>query len=356
MNEEKKIIKARRKRKRMISMMIITIVMLASIGVLCYVAHKASYQSEIILNGEETVSIPWYGEYKEDGASAYSYYKLFGRGEKEIPVDISGNPDPKHPGDYTITYTAKDGDKVLEAKRTVTVQPMSDEQRAALIAIRDAFTKKTVDDYPEDQKIIFLTFDDGPGAYTERLLGILDKYDVKATFFVTQNFPDYKNMIGEEARRGHTVAVHTKSHQPKQVYTSEEAFWSDIEAMNDIIEEQTGERSKFMRFLGGGSNTISKYNPGIMTKLTQSVEAHGYQYFDWNVSSGDSDGTKTAEGCLQNLKSELGERRVSVVLCHDIKEYLVDCMEDFIPWALDNGYVFMPIYDGAPTAHHKVFN
>ena len=75
-------------------------------------------------------------------------------------------------------------------------------------------------------KVVYLTFDDGPGVHTARLLDILDKYGVKATFFVTNQFPAYQNMIGETYRRGHTIALHTYSHAYNTIYCNEDAYYN----------------------------------------------------------------------------------------------------------------------------------
>ena len=137
----------------------------------------------------------------------------------------------------------------------------------------------TADTVNPGNKIIYLTFDDGPGKYTQGLLDVLDKYNVKATFFVTNTHPDYQNMIAEEAKRGHTVAIHSASHKYNQIYTSEQAFFDDLEQMNSIIKAQTGNDASIIRFPGGSSNTVSKdYCPGIMTQLVNDVTARGLLY------------------------------------------------------------------------------
>ncbi len=207
-----------------------------------------------------------------------------------------------------------------------------------------------------NNKIIYLTFDDGPGPYTDRLLGILDKYNVKATFFVTNAFPAYRDCIGRAYNAGHTIAVHSATHNYRQIYASEAAYWSDFEYMQSIVVSQTGHRTNLFRFPGGSSNGVSKFNPGIMTRLSYSSQAKGYVYFDWNVMSGDAGNTTSSTVCFSNLVQGVSANNVSVVLCHDVKSYTVDSMESFIPWALSNGYTFIPLTENSPTAHHPISN
>jgi len=222
-----------------------------------------------------------------------------------------------------------------------------------------------VETLPEPQRVVdptrpmvALTFDDGPGKYTQGLLDVLDKYNVKATFFVTNTHPDYQNMIAEEAKRGHTVAIHSASHKYNQIYTSEQAFFDDLEQMNSIIKAQTGNDASIIRFPGGSSNTVSKdYCPGIMTQLVNDVTARGLLYCDWNVSSGDANSKPiSTEQVVQNVISGVQSHNVSVVLQHDIKDFSVNAVEQIIQWGQANGYTFLPLTTSSPMSHHRVNN
>ena len=208
----------------------------------------------------------------------------------------------------------------------------------------------------DTSKIIYLTFDDGPGPYTDKLLSTLDKYNVKATFFVTNAYPGYASCIKKAYNSGHTIGVHTYTHNYNTIYASDTAYWNDFEKMEDVIVAQTGSRTNIFRFPGGSSNTVSNFNSGIMTKLTSQANTKGYKYFDWNVSSEDAAGATTSTAVYNNIVAGVKSHNQSVVLCHDIKSYTVDAMDDFISWALANGYTFLPITESTPTVHHTVQN
>lgn len=214
----------------------------------------------------------------------------------------------------------------------------------------DAETTTTAD----DRRVIYLTFDDGPGRYTARLLDILKANDVKATFFVT-GMHDYADLIAREYKEGHSVGLHSFSHRYSEIYASSEAFWRDYDKIQAIVVEQTGVETKLMRFPGGSSNTMSDVD-GIMTRLAREAGERGFTYFDWNVSSGDADNADTAAEVFEQCKSGVEECRTAVVLCHDVKEQTVNAMDDFIRWALDAGYVFKPLTKDSYAAHHKIFN
>ena len=207
-----------------------------------------------------------------------------------------------------------------------------------------------------DVNTIYLTFDDGPGPYTGRLLDVLAKYNVKATFFVTGANSKYFDQIGRAYREGHSIGVHTYSHNYKSIYSSEDAFFQDFNAVEDLIYNQTGSYTQLCRFPGGSSNTVSNFNPGIMTSLAASLTDMGYQYFDWNVSSGDAGETTDTDTVAKNIIDGCSGRRASVVLQHDIKDYSVNAVEQVIIWGLNNGYVFRALDVSSPHAHHSINN
>ncbi|MBR2545063.1 MAG: polysaccharide deacetylase, partial [Erysipelotrichaceae bacterium] len=235
-------------------------------------------------------------------------------------------------GTYTLKYTVSDSyGNVSEATRTVRVVG--------------------------SQGVVYLTFDDGPSGYTPRLLDILDKYNVKATFFVTNAFPGSVYNIKRAYESGHTIAVHSYTHNYAQIYSSDDAYWADFEAMEDVIVAQTGHRTNLFRFPGGSSNTVSRnYSYGIMSRLTDQAYQKGYVYFDWNVASGDAGETTSSSVVYQNIIDGVSRMNTSVVLCHDSKGYTVDAIEDVIIWCLDHGYTLLPLDANSFTAHHGVNN
>mgnify|MGYP001340522615 CR=1 FL=1 len=209
-----------------------------------------------------------------------------------------------------------------------------------------------------DEKKISISFDAAWGADdTIKLLDILDRYNVKATFFVTNGKPDYQNLIAQEAQRGHTVAIHSASHDYAKIYQSVDAYFADFDEMNSIITAQTGKAADLVRFPGGSSNTISKkYCYGIMSQLVCAVEERGFRYCDWNVSSGDAGGTTSTSQVVANVIAGIKGNNVSVVLQHDIKNFSVDAVEQIIQWGLSEGYTFLPIISTTPMSHHGVNN
>ena len=203
--------------------------------------------------------------------------------------------------------------------------------------------------------VIYLTFDDGPGKDTPRLLELLAKYKAKATFFFVDT--PYAGTIAQVAEGGHTLAMHTATHNFSKIYASEEAYFDDLNRIQSVIEQYSGQKPTFLRFPGGSSNTVSRsYNSGIMTRLTQKVEEMGYIYFDWDVDSNDAGGARTAEEVAHNVIVGCATRTAPVVLLHDINSYTVDAVEEILLWGLSNGYTFEGLTADSPTCHHPVKN
>ena len=253
-------------------------------------------------------------------------------------VQVEGSVDIYHAGEYTITYSVKDSfENEVIVTRTVIVKAL-----------------RQPDVVSPGEKTIYLTFDDGPGPYTQELLDVLDKYNVKVTFFVVDT--GYSSLIAKEAAAGHSIGVHSASHEYNTIYSGESAFFDDFNEMQDLIYELTGTRTTLLRFPGGSSNTVSDFNPGIMTRLTQAVTDMGYQYFDWNVSSGDAGETTNTEKVIQNVIAGVQQHSSSIVLQHDIKGFSVAAVEKIIVWGLANGYTFLPLSPDSPKAHHGINN
>jgi peptidoglycan/xylan/chitin deacetylase (PgdA/CDA1 family) len=202
-------------------------------------------------------------------------------------------------------------------------------------------------------KVIYLTFDDGPGQYTERLLEILKRNDVHVTFFVTGAFPVYEDMISKEYEAGHSIGIHTLTHDFDKIYASTDAFWKDNNEMQEVVVRQTGHATNLMRFAGGSSNSLGIWqSPGIMEELVNQAQKKGFQYFDWNVSSGDGAAEGDSAMVISRITEQVQNYDTSVVLCHDTKEYTVNAMEYLIPWLLDNGYEIRPLSVDSFPAHH----
>lgn len=190
---------------------------------------------------------------------------------------------------------------------------------------------------PND-KVVYLTFDDGPSSLTPALLDILDQYKVKATFFVVGNMGHYEQMK-EIVNRGHVLAIHSYNHQYKQIYASPEAFLEDFKKMHDIILKETGVDAKIYRFPGG---SINSFNKSTARAIIEEMNRRGYVYYDWNVSSGDAERNPTEASIYRDTMNGILSHNKSIVLMHNTraKQKTLNQLPKIIEAAKAAGYRF----------------
>lgn len=281
----------------------------------------------ITLEGGKQYLIQAGETYVEPGFSAVDIYD----GDITDQVLVTGEPNPY--ADFVMTYTVTDSNgNTREVKRYVSVE------------------------IGDEQKVMYLTFDDGPGPYTERLLDVLDAYNVKATFFVTGQNLKYADMIGEAFRRGHTIALHSYSHE-YDIYSSPETYYEDLQKIQDVVVAQTGQEATIVRFPGGTSNTTSKkYREGIMSYLVEDFEKKGYVYCDWNVSSGDGGGAFDEATVIHNVTTTMEGIKKAIVLMHDTQPFSVEAVDDIILYAQSQGYILLPLTEESPMVQQGTNN
>lgn len=293
---------------------------------------------KITLNGPKNIYLKLGEPYEEYGVTATDSCD----GNLTDSVKINNNINVDNVGTYEVTYSVTDkNDNKTTLKRYITV--INEEEKQEKQIINDA--------------TIYLTFDDGPGPYTEALLNTLEEYNVKATFFVTGQFPKYQHLIKKEYELGHAIGIHTYSHK-WSIYSSVDAYLEDFKKIENIIYEETGNYTKLFRFPGGSSNTISRnYSKGIMTELSSLLESEGYIYFDWTFDSGDtSKNNNSVQAIIKNFKANLKGDGKYIVLMHDIKENTLKALPDIIKYAQANGYKFEKLTESSPTEHLKIAN
>jgi len=251
----------------------------------------------IELQGGESIRVPLNSGYSEPG---YDVYDIGG----DYELAVEGEVDPNTEGEYEIKYTAVD-----TSGNTTTVSRV-------VHVIKPAGT-------------VYLTFDDGPSEHTGRLLDVLKKYGVKVTFFVTGRGDD--SYFKREFDEGHTVALHTNSHNYSYVYSNVDNYFNDLNTISDRVKTQTGIESKLIRFPGGSSNLVSRRYDGrtrIMSRLVNEVTARGYTYFDWNVDSNDAGGATSADEVFNSWGKE-GPKKFDQAKLDEILKTLANSEEEY---------------------------
>lgn len=182
----------------------------------------------------------------------------------------------------------------------------------------------------EGQKIVALTFDDGPGPFTERLLDEMKKRNAHATFFVLGNrVNSYKNLIRRMAEEGHVVGNHSNSH--KMLHKMDlVGVRQEMGKCAEALEKILGYRPCVMRCPGGNSSSVVK---------EYATEA-GVPILYWSVDTRDWESrNKDAilKVCKQNIKDG------SIVLLHDIHSVSVDAAIELMDWLADEGYTMVTV-------------
>lgn len=291
---------------------------------------------EIELNGKKSINVTLGSKYVEEGAKASDSCD----GDISNNITIENNVDTSKLGNYKVIYKVSDSfGNTVSTERQVNV------------------VKKTEETKVKNGANVYLTFDDGPGIYTDEILSILKENDVKATFFVTSQFPKYQYLIKKEYEDGHTVGLHTYSHK-WSIYDSVDAYLDDFNKILEVVKKETGTEPKYFRFPGGSSNTVSiSHHKGIMTELAALLESKGYVYFDWTFDSGDTNKKNNSkEAILNNVKAYLKGDGDYIILMHDIKKNTLLALPEIIKYCKQNGYTFKRIDENTPVKHFQIAN
>lgn len=191
---------------------------------------------------------------------------------------------------------------------------------------------------PVDPKVIYLTFDDGPYAMTDRYLDLLKSHDVKATFFIVgRSDPASVARIKRMADEGHTVAPHSYTHIYKTVYESVESYLHDFKRINDLVAKVTGQKPDILRFPGGSVNI---YNKNTYRQIIAEVQRRGYTYYDWSITAYDTAKDVSAKSAEENIMNKIQGTRHKIILMHEGKEATLEALENIIVKLKKQGYRF----------------
>lgn len=169
--------------------------------------------------------------------------------------------------------------------------------------------------HQKGDKVVYLTFDDGPSALTPEVLKVLADNDIKATFFVVgRSDAKSKAIMKDIVDQGHTIGMHTYTHEYHQIYASPSAFLEDMARLRSLIVDATGTEPALIRFAGG---SVNSYNKPIARTLANEMTRRGYTYHDWNVNPGDAERGATRSTIYQRAVSQSKQFEKAVVLFHD---------------------------------------
>ena len=239
--------------------------------------------------------------------------------------------------------------KAEEEKKKYTVGTSHEGKKYSYDASVVAEKLKKYDYSNNGEKIVFLTFDDGTSTTnTPKVLDILKKEGVKATFFITGQNVEYggekaRDLIKQEFNEGHAIANHSYTHDVKKLYPNRvldiDAFKADFEKNDKMLKEVLGKyfSTRVIRCPGGYGSWKG------MEPLDEYLDENKMISIDWTSLNADAEGKKKNAKELANyaIKTSEGKEMV-VLLMHDTygKEETVKALPAIIKYFKDNGYEF----------------
>lgn len=200
-------------------------------------------------------------------------------------------------------------------------------------------------------RTIYLTFDDGPGKYTFDVLDILDKYNVKATFFTVGYYVDhYPENAKAIVDRGHLIACHSYTHEFKECYASVDAFMNEIERWKEAVRNATGTVPDRLCVRFPGRST-TPYAKDVAEGIKSRIILNGGRWFDWNAANndkypkGNTKGLSQRDYFIDSYKQSMGwyandPNATVIFLTHETEKTTVDTLEYMLKDALERGYTF----------------
>lgn len=201
--------------------------------------------------------------------------------------------------------------------------------------------------YHSQEKVVYLTFDDGPSkTVTPLILDLLKQENIKATFFVLgARAKSNPEILRREYLEGHYIANHGYSHIYGNIYSSPDAVLDEYNKTRDTIREILGTDYDGHLFRFPGGSTGGKYKT-IKAEAKILLNDNNIAYIDWNSLSSDAAGAKTKEAIIQNTIDTVGSKNSVVILMHDAGDKILtyEALPEIIAYLREQGYVFKNFY------------
>jgi peptidoglycan/xylan/chitin deacetylase (PgdA/CDA1 family) len=177
-----------------------------------------------------------------------------------------------------------------------------------------------------DQKIVYLTFDDGPiPECTPQILDVLAQYNVKATFFmVGENAVKYPHLLDLVRNQGHAIGNHTHHHM-KGCRNTLQSYMNDVEMAHQVLQ----------------TNLFRPPHGRMKSKQKQALIRSGYTICMWDVLTHDYNPRYSVDHMLNIVQHHV--RNGSIITCHDSiksQDRVLQLLHQMIPYLLTEGYEF----------------
>lgn len=187
--------------------------------------------------------------------------------------------------------------------------------------------------------VVALTFDDGPGPYTEELLQLLEQNNCRATFFLLgTRLAEYPEVVEMLAQSDNEIGSHGWAHENADK-VNDARIGRSIETSKQAIEEATGRIVRFYRPPYGSANSATYRH---CEKRELYIIVWSLDSFDWDAKSADD----VVHSILTRVKSG------DIVLCHDIHSNTVEAMKKILPELTAQGYQMVTV--GEMLSHYEL--
>lgn len=269
-----------------------------------------------------------------------------------VQQNIRGNHLTNEVIEYQEKYDAatkeiRDLESAVESMRTEQTE-YSSEPNAELIEYQELYPDfYAPDPKPEmssQEKTMYLTFDDGPSASTPEILSVLKEKNVRATFFVvTQGGETDISLMKQMVAEGHTLAMHSYTHDCDKIYESVESFLEDYYQLFHLIQDEVGITPTIFRFPGGSLNS---YNQETYQEIIAEMLRRGFVFYDWNLAACDAVPVPPdKEEIVSNILEPAVDKKRGFVLMHDLaaNHSTVEALPEIIDGLRGQGFVLAPL-------------
>ena len=183
-------------------------------------------------------------------------------------------------------------------------------------------------------KVVYLTIDDGPSEYTDEIIKILNKNNVKATFFmINNNMQAYPEQVKNIVENGNTAGFHSVTHDIHKLYVSKTSAKEEFDTNQATFKKITGQTSKVIRLPFGSK----PYTP--RASYNALVDS-GYKLWDWTLDT--EDWRSTSSQIMENVKKYSSGSDNVVLLMHERKQ-TVEILDEMIKYLKSEGFEILPI-------------
>ena len=202
-----------------------------------------------------------------------------------------------------------------------------------------------------NEKIIYLTFDDGPSVMTDKVLDVLKKNSVKATFFIIGNqIKGQESVVKRMYTEGHSIGLHTYTHIYKNIYSNKKGFISEMLKSQDEINSLIGIKPTIIRFPSGSCRHLTK-------DFLEQLHSYNFTIYDWNIVMPDGINCKTSPDKLYREATKTKNIEQPIILlmhCDYMHKNTCKALPSIIKFYKENGYEFKTINNKTPEIYFPI--